>query len=244
MLFEKENNLREAFERIKNDIFSLGSELSLIRREIFDFKQQINGLNQAVYLLQKEVSELRNVQKTMPYHPTPNPTDNSKKSTSLVIPTHNPTGPMEIGGLKCPNLSTSIGNAGVPTDRQTDQQTDNYHRKTLNQSLFDATKVLASLDSLKKEIRLKFKQITKQEMLVFSTIYQLESELSEGVDYKQIAQKLHLSESSIRDYVKKIVEKGISIDKIKLNNKKILLKIPQDLKNIAPLQTLIQLREL
>ena len=104
--------------------------------------------------------------------------------------------------------------------------------------------MLDSLDAVRKEVRLKFKQITNQEMMVFSTIYQLEESTPEGVEYRQIAQKLGLSESSIRDYAQKLISKGIPVDKIKLNNKKILLKISSKLKNIAPLDTLIKLREL
>ena len=81
-------------------------------------------------------------------------------------------------------------------------------------------------------------------MIVFSTIYQLESESPEGVEYRQIANRLHLSESSIRDYVQKLINKGIPVDKIKLNNKKILLKISSKLKTIASLDALMKLREL
>jgi DNA-binding Lrp family transcriptional regulator len=81
-------------------------------------------------------------------------------------------------------------------------------------------------------------------MLVFSTIYQLEEAFPEGVEYKQIASKLGLSESSIRDYTQKLMGKGIPVDKIKLNNKKILLKISSKLRNIAQLETIIKLREL
>ncbi|MDP1728609.1 MAG: winged helix-turn-helix transcriptional regulator, partial [archaeon] len=92
--------------------------------------------------------------------------------------------------------------------------------------------------------RLKFKTITQQEMLVFSTIYQVGEQFPEGVEYRQIAQKLGLSESSIRDYTQKLISKGIPVDKIKLNNKKILLKISQKLRNIASLATLMKLREL
>jgi Mn-dependent DtxR family transcriptional regulator len=81
-------------------------------------------------------------------------------------------------------------------------------------------------------------------MLVFSTIYQLEEHYPEGVEYSQIALKLKLSPSSIRDYTQKLISKGIPLVKEKVNNKKILLKISSELKKIASLQTIIQLREL
>jgi hypothetical protein len=111
-------------------------------------------------------------------------------------------------------------------------------------SFSKASEIFESLDAIKKEIRLKFKNITQQEMLVFSSIYQLEEKFSEGVEYRQIALKLGLSESSIRDYVQKIISKGIPILKTKLNNKKILLTISSELKKVATLDTLIKLRDL
>jgi hypothetical protein len=65
-----------------------------------------------------------------------------------------------------------------------------------------------------------------------------------SVDYPSISQKLSLSESSIRDYVLKLAKKGIPIEKSKENNKKIYLKIEENFKKLASLQTILQLREL
>jgi len=80
-------------------------------------------------------------------------------------------------------------------------------------------------------------------MLIFSTIYQLE-EQKETVDYSKIATKLNLSESSIRDYILKISKKEIPIIKTKIDNKKVILSISEDIKKLATLETIIQLREL
>ena len=80
-------------------------------------------------------------------------------------------------------------------------------------------------------------------MAVFSAIYTFE-EQGFVVDYSLISQKLGLSESSIRDYVHKIIKKGIPLLKSKENNKKVALSISQDLKKIASLQTILNLRKL
>ena len=81
------------------------------------------------------------------------------------------------------------------------------------------------------------------EMKVFSLLYSLE-EKGELVDYRLLASKLELSESSIRDYIGRIMNKGIPIIRERVNNKKILLKISLDLKKIATLDTILQLRGL
>ena len=107
-----------------------------------------------------------------------------------------------------------------------------------------ASNILNSLDNIKKEIRLKFKRLTQQEMLVFSTLYTLEDQNTPEIDYKLLANHLNLSESSIRDYIIKLTKKGIPIQKTRQNNKKIILSISENLKKTATLSTIIHLRDL
>ena len=271
---DSKDALKIAFDKVKNDIFFVGSEVSTMKNDIFELKSQLNHINESLNSLKIDILNINSKQDD-PIFPTNIPTHYPEKPAIPNIPADSPTVPVEIGGLKYPNFDTSIRNEGVPTDRQTNQQTDIYTRfsdvesesaayfdslkkasypplkqaensisKPLSQQIKDASDILDSLDNIKKEIRLKFKNMTNQEMLVFSTIYQLEEAFPEGVEYRQIASKLRLSESSIRDYVQKLITKGIPVDKLKMNNKKILLKISSELKNIAPLETIIKLREL
>ena len=144
-------------------------------------------------------------------------------------------------------MGISTGNGGVPTDRQTDRQTDkntlNYPKIYEKLAVDNAVEILDSLDSLKKEIRLKFKRLTDQEWMIFSTLYQLEEQ--EGfTDYKTLSKRLKLTESSIRDYIGRLIKKGIPVEKNKVNNKTIQLSISKNLKKIASLSTIIQLRDL
>ena len=239
--------VREAFSMIKQDILDL-------HEEIYNLKQQINEL------------KLQQTPQKTPTIPLPSPTIPQKTQT---IPTQTPTQPpfqtdtptqtptmnYPSEPLKQPNLPVSIGNGGVPTDkqtnRQTNQQTDNYTENTQKPQEFDkinefqrAQQVLDSLDNIKKALRLKFKRLTPQEMLVFSTLYTLEDQNIDEITYKLLANNLDLSESSIRDYTNKLINKGIPLLKIRQNNKKITLKISQDLKNIATLATINHLRDI
>jgi DNA-binding MarR family transcriptional regulator len=143
-------------------------------------------------------------------------------------------------------MPISTRNGGVPTDKQTDKQTHQQTEispKTSEISIENAARILDSLDTIKKEIRLKFKRLTDQEFLVFSALYQLDEETSH-VEYKTIAEKLKLSESSIRDYIGRLIKKGIPVDKKKINNKQIALSISKNLKKVATLPTILQLRGL
>ncbi len=233
-----EENIKEAFNRVKEDIEFLNGEL-------LDIKTTMNDLHDIMKTL---TNKLENQEKQAS---TDRQTLRQLNSTQNTTSTHNSTVPLEVEGLKPLNLPISIGNQGVSTDRQTDTQTDNSTHilpanapKTIDSNIQEATEILDSLDSLKKEIRLKFKHLTTQEMLVFSTIYQLEEQGNREITYKLLSKSLKLSESSIRDYVQRMIHKGVSIQKEKINNKKLLLTISPNLKKIASLPTIIQLREL
>lgn len=219
--------LKEAFRKVKEDIEILKSELSDIKN-MFRTQQTNKPTNQQSFQTN-----------------TPLPTN---------TPTHTPTQNIPLEALKSPNSTISIRNQGVPTNQPTNQQTNQHpfissgdgqissfnDRKS---NIKRVSEIIESLDAIKKEVRLKFKKLTDQEMLVFSTIYQLE-EQGFLVDYQLLSEKLSLSEISIRDYIRKILKKEIPLDKLKEDNKKVVLSIPLDLKKIANLNTIYQLRNI
>lgn len=238
--------IKEAFDRIKYDISSMKSE-------IISLKQTISTLE----------SRLHSPDSNIPTIPTQTPTH----SYPLVsTPAHSPAHPTLHYLPERQNIAISTGNRGVPTDTSTDRQTDlptdkqpdfNLQNaqnqevirfsKPFNSQKDDferAKEILDSLDTIKREIRLKFKRLTPQEMQVFSTLYALEEQNFEEITYKILAQRLGLTESSIRDYITKLISKGIPVVKVRQNNKTITLAISKDLQKIATLATIIKLREL
>jgi DNA-binding MarR family transcriptional regulator len=240
--------IKESFLRVKEDIASLVNEVSYLKSEIEDIKSLLDYFHERLEYFNSKNS-----------FSTQNPTIQHINPTDLHNTTDNPTVPQEIGGLKNQFLGISTGNRGVPTDSQTDNQTDQQTQnlpdfpentrglnspQSIETNIKEAKMMFDSLDKLKKQIRLKFRLITPQEMIVFSTIYQLEETDPDFVTYKEISKRLNLSESSIRDYVQRIIQKGIPIRKSKINNKKVILSISPELKKIATLSTILQLREL
>ena len=223
------SEIKIAFSKVKEDIFYLVKEFSSLKKELDEVKNSIDELSKRLNLILIQ-------------------TQNQKLPTLFNNPTDKPTVPQEIKGLKNQFLSTSTGNKGVPTNQQTNQQTFigsknpifedfNYKNKDFNspnieENIRFASDILDSLDVIKKEIRQKFKKLTPQEMQVFSIIYQLEEQNPDNVTYKLIAESLNLSESSIRDYVQKMLNKGIPIKKEKINNKLVILKISKELNKI------------
>jgi hypothetical protein len=257
--------VKEAFQKVREDMDFLKQEVNSLRKQLFQTNERMVEICDVFLALKKEVEESKNSSKensptppidskntqnsiktplnTLTSIPTHNPTHNPQNPTN---PTHNPTHNYLFNAPKGNILPISTGNRGVPTDkqtnRQTNQQTQNCPKKEEN-SFQTASEVLDSLDSIKKELRLKFKRLTEQEFLVFSTLYQQEEEEGSS-DYRTLSTKLTLSESSIRDYIGRLIKKGVPILKTKLNNKNIQLNLSKDLRKIATLSTIMRLRTL
>ncbi len=250
------DKVKEAFYKVKKDIDSLYKEVDSIKEILKITRQEMINICEILKNVNKNIEEIslektKKPLETLFVQSKPLPAQGYPKQTSS---THPSTHDSSLEPLKHQNKAFSTGNQGVPTDRQTDRQTDIQHTFSLKQppnldrtasldSIDNAAKILDSLDSIKKEIRLKFKRLTDQELLVFSTLYQLDEE--EGyTEYKTLANKLNLTESSIRDYVGRLIKKGIPVEKKRINNKIIHLSISKNLKKIASLSTILQLRDL
>ena len=222
--------VKDAFDKVKRDTDFLKNELDILRKSLVETREKMIEMCEIMNKLNKKIDLKAS-------------TDKSEITTSL---THPSTDKHPLEPLKPQNLPISTGNQGVSTDRQTDRQTHRQTEKILEnkeKSFENALEILNSLDDIKKEIRLKFKRLTEQEILIFSTIYQIEEEQSYA-NYKLIAERLNLTESSVRDYVGRLLNKGIPIEKKRINNKQINLFISQNLRKIAPLSTILQLRDL
>ena len=214
------DQIKESFNRVKGDIDSLRLEISEIRKsmiELCEIMQQITKKDKEKH------------QEETPTHLPQNQTNQQVIPAQISL----------FKPLSSQKQPLSTGNEGFPADRQTNQQTDRQKENSIE----NAAEMLKSLDNIKRDIRQKFKKLTEQEWLVFSTIYQLDEEIGHS-DYRILAERLKLTESSIRDYVARLIKKGVPVDKVKLNNKNIRLNISQNLKQIASLPTLISLRDL
>ena len=231
------DQIKEAFSKVKEDIKSLEDYLNYIISEIALLRTELEGLKNLK-------NQQQNKEKSTPTSERITPAETLQRPAEEISP-QNKT-PFQAS--KPPNTDISIGNRGVPADRQTNQQTDRQTEKSTQSteerqtgSIQKVSEILDSLDVLKKEIRAQIKKLTRQEMLIFTLIYQLE-EQGHDVDYSLLASKSKLTESSIRDYTQKLLKKGAPLEKTKENNKKVTLKINQGFKKIAPLNLLLTLQ--
>jgi DNA-binding MarR family transcriptional regulator len=242
------DSIKQAFQKVKQDIDFLKQETSSLKSNFNETRAKMLEICEIVSKINKKLDGLSPKNKDISLNSRLNtPTDTSTLRHINPAPsTHPSTHNLPLEGLNTQNMGISTGNQGASTDRQTDRQTDtSTHNLPINSKnpINNASEVLDSLDNIKKDIRLKFKRITEQELLIFSTIYQLDSEAGQ-TDYRALSEKLKLTESSIRDYVGRLIKKGIPVEKTKINNKNISLSISPNLKKIASLQTILQLRDI
>lgn len=234
-------------EDVKGAFLKVKEDIDYIWNYTLNLEEKIDNLEKSLVILTKKIDELLiissynqkdtnpTIQHIIPTHNSNNPTHNSKKE--LFKP------------LKASDPNTSTGNEGVPTDRQTDRQTTNtsnlsfegsYNLKN-NQSINQVSNLVGEIEFVKRNLISQLRGLTDQEFLVFSMIYQFDDSLGYA-DYKIISDKLKLSESSIRDYVGRLIKKGIPVEKEKLNNKQVILHVSSDFKKISPLNQLISFR--
>ena len=230
-------NIKNAFQKVKEDIDLIRQENYLLKNDLDETKKSLIKICEILGKINKKTSNLDGL-----YKQISQTKEKDIQTTSTPSSTHKPY----FTPLNTQNLHISTGNHGASTDRQTDRQTDKEaknNQKIIKNSFENAIETLNSLDNLKKEIRIRFKRLTDQELLVFATIYQFQEERGYS-DYKTLSKKLNLTESSIRDYIGRLIKKGIAIEKKRINNKTIHLFISENLKKIASLDSILKLRDL
>ncbi len=263
--------IKNSFSKVKRDIDELKQEISNIEFKIAKNNNQmlemckiIKDINKKIVdLAEKQDSTQKHINQTLSTHisthrdlfkalkhqnlgistrnegaSTDRQTDRQTHRQTQKTP-QNPRNKRFQRPIKQENQSYIHQKNQITMDEPENQE----NKKKEGDSVKNAADILDSLDNIKKEIRHKFKRLTDQEFSIFSSIYQLDEEKG-YTTYKTLAQRLNLSESSIRDYVRRVINKGIPLEKTKINNKSIRLSISSNLKKIAKLPTIMKLRDI
>jgi len=126
---------------------------------------------------------------------------------------------------KSSDIKSSIGNEGVL------------------RRYYDATTTLSQPDTLpemKEDLTNRFRSLTKQQFVVFSTIYTLEEDLKRAVTHQDIAKAAKLSQSAVRQYVSELLTKGIPLIKQKSANNQVFLSVPQEVRSLTLYEKLLK----
>lgn len=204
-------------EKLREAFLKIKEEMNSLQHEIDEIKQYLQDLH--AYLTQ-----------STPSTHTP------------AYPQHSSTQSQEINRIK-PQLSISTRNDGVPADSQQTFDTSNIQENIQNThknlNLRDMKKLI---NSLQQDLKTKFNSLSRQEFYIFSLIYNLDIQ-GQKPDYKTIAIMAGLTESSVRDYISRLIHRGIPIKKEKINNKQIIISIPEELKSLATLDSLTKISQ-
>ena len=133
----------------------------------------------------------------------------------------------------------STGNKGV--FRQTDnRQTTDFRQITnISPQIYPPPPQIITSQQAIESI---FISLTEKEFLLFLTLYQLEEELKSPISYPQLANKLKISQSSVRDHLSELLRKQAPLIKLKFNNKKVLLSVDKTFKSLNLMGRIINSR--
>jgi len=235
------DKVKASFDKVREEMWLLKQELTEIRHELSELRVDLSDLK--AQDLTRELPPIKpnfitqissgnkgvpaDRQTDTPTFDTPSfPVDGTPTTlgkTPAHIPAHSSTHPQHILA-KLQHFDTSLDK--------------NLQKITKTQQINELSGLI---DTLKNDLQKKFKSLTKQEFYVFSVLFTLDKNQPQTT-YQDLAVSTNLTSSSIRDYIQRIIKKGIPITKEKLNNKLTILKIPSELRNLATLDSLIRLR--
>ncbi len=127
----------------------------------------------------------------------------------------------------------STGNKGVSNNQQQSTTISN-NTKQASQLPTDA--------KIDQTLTFRFKNLSDREFSVFLAIYEIEQEIGE-VGFTELAHKLNLSESAIRNVVYNLLSKQIPLSKDRFFHKKVSLSIHKEFKGPKMIRELINLRQ-
>ena len=87
----------------------------------------------------------------------------------------------------------------------------------------------------------KFRHLTDREFSVFMTIYQLEEEIG-AVTYRDIANKLNLTEANVRVYVNSLISREYPLYGERLFNQKIKFRVKKEFREANMIQKVLENR--
>ncbi len=193
--------IRNSFSNVKNDIFSIDTQLKTLQGEAKDQKEDISKINSKLETLNSSVTEIKDILKAF--------------------------------------KTASTGNDGVINNHQ--QSTINNHQQSTINS--EHPKISQKdLKDLEKDFSQLFKNLTDREFSVFMAIFELEKQLIEA-NYTQIANRLNLTETTVRGTVNRLISKNLPVTKERLFNGKTSLSLKKDFHDLNLLQKLIRLRQ-
>jgi len=219
--------IKASFQKAKEDISRINQELAL-QKEVLSHQNEVlrilnNKLNATLQKMDEIDSKIANFSLSV-----------NQSITNQSLINHLITSEKEAFKEPIDNKKgISIGNEGV-------NQSFNHiiNQQSITNQSFKGPD--PNFQALKDTLEGTFRVLSKQELKVFLTVYQLEDD-GKQANYTNIAQILELSEHCIRSHVSSLLKKNAPLIKRKLNNKRNLLSLRKDFKALNLKQRLINM---
>ena len=197
-------SIKVSFQHVKEDIEALEREIKQNREFIISQNEQIKVQNKQIEAQNDKILSL--LQKIDDFKP--------KKASK-------PQNSEELGDILEKPLKSddSKGRKGVSLDGY-------------SLAGYSFTSYSHDFKGFQEDLPRLLSLLSKQEFITFMTIFQQEDDLGQ-VTYDTVAKALKITPGCIRTYVSGLIKKGFPVEKGKYNNKIVILRIPEEIRNLS-----------
>lgn len=236
---EPDSNVKQAFSRVKEDISSIKEKINFLEQQINTKNEETKRLFDRLETIDKKLQEIISSIGNEGVKRSIDQSINHKAFKQLSDQNFNDE--FEDISLIKANKESSTGKEGVEqlSDQSIIKQSHNQAFKQLSdQSIGKALE--EDLSILNEKINTLFFKMSKQELKLFLTIYQLEDE-GISVTNKALGIKMQLSEPCIRSYLSSLLNKNAPISKVRVGSRTNLLSISKEFRVLNIKEKLISL---
>ncbi len=229
-----EQNVRQAFLKVKEDIQVLKNsqekqtqENKQICEKLNEILEKIKGLETKTKITKSDSSIGNEGANQSINHPI-NQSINHQSSNHEEL--------TEIASNSVKTYFNEENKPNQSSNQSITNQSINQSRAQFNQM----EEKEQPMKAIAKDINTIFSTLTKQELKLFLTIYQLEDDGLEA-NYKAVSHKMQLSEHCIRSHLSSLFRKNIPLTKSRMGNKLNLLSVRKEFRALNLKQRLINL---
>jgi len=251
-----------SFKRVKNHILSLESSIKEEREFLIKQNKAILHLKSEIDILMREFSDLKvkigsltssiGNEGVINNHQQSSTTINNDQQSTI---NNKPTIINSQQELKADNLEPALiedtpenkqekgeinKDPGLINTKEKELLSTDSNSKNTQMNQIEALQQ-KPLSDIKKDLEDKFKSLTDREFSVFMAVYQLEEQLPD-VNYGDVAKMLNITEMTVRGYANNLISKQIPLEKRRLYNRKVILCIPKDFRELNLASFLLTLR--
>jgi len=263
-----ENNIKSSFFKVKEHVLALENEIFGLKEVILKQNEVIKQLSEHLIDLSNQLENHKKSQNqpisigNEGVNQSINHLINQSLSTQSLnhidLSTSEPQNDLESPSFEpieeniAPQSKPEIPVEKIPESPSAEQKIQQKSEEKLKNELDfkidlgtisqkrEITLLDKEISSFKVNINKAFSSLSKQELRVFLSLYQLDDELN-GVSYIELSSKLELTEPCIRGYISTLMKKGLPITRTKLNNKRTILIINKEFKSLGLKQKLVSL---